>query len=84
MAFIQEATLIYPNGNVQTIDDAVVPSKPVSPNTNFNIMLAFILGLIVTIGWSFMNEYLDKSVKNEEDVNKYVGLPIMGIIPKGI
>jgi capsular polysaccharide biosynthesis protein len=81
-SFIEESTRIYPNGNIQTIDEAVVPKTPVSPNVALNIIIASLLGLIMSIGLSFTFDHLDNTIKGKNDIDRYIGLPVMGIIPK--
>jgi capsular exopolysaccharide synthesis family protein len=40
------------------------------------------LGLFLAIGLVFLIEYLDRSVKGQEDVEKVLGLPFLGMVPK--
>ena len=39
------------------------------------------MGLMIGIGISFLWEYLDRSLRTEEDVRKYLGLPVLSVIP---
>jgi capsular exopolysaccharide synthesis family protein len=39
-------------------------------------------GLILGVGFALFQEYLDNSIKEPEDVNKYLNLPTLGMIPK--
>lgn len=83
-AFIKEATRIFPDGNVQTIDAAIVPKSPISPNKRLNVAIAFFLGLMLSVGLAFLMEFMDNTLKSESEVEKYVGLPVIGVIPKNI
>ena len=67
--------------DVQVIDIAAVPEKPVSPKKGLNTVVGAILGLFVGIGLAFMLEYLNKSVNNADDVREYLDLPVLGSIP---
>ncbi|MFC2165966.1 polysaccharide biosynthesis tyrosine autokinase, partial [Acidobacteriota bacterium] len=67
--------------NVRIADRAEVPLRPSSPKKKMNIALALLLGLFGGVGLAFLFEYLDNSVKNFEDVEKYSGLPTLGIVP---
>ncbi|MCX7884258.1 MAG: Wzz/FepE/Etk N-terminal domain-containing protein [Caloramator sp.] len=80
--FIREAMRLYPTGNVQIIDNAAMPNRPVKPNKKLNVAIAFVLGLIISLGIVFLIEYMDNTIKTEEDVEKYLDIPIIGIIPK--
>ncbi len=81
-AFIQESKRIYPSENVQVMDAAQVPQKPIKPKKALNLAIAFFIGLIVSIGLTFILEYTDNTVKTEEDVNRYLGIPVIGVVPK--
>jgi uncharacterized protein involved in exopolysaccharide biosynthesis len=41
-----------------------------------------IIGLLLGIGLSFLFEYFDKTIKNPDDIEQYLGLPVLGTIPK--
>ncbi|WP_337103080.1 YveK family protein [Paenibacillus sp. YIM B09110] len=55
---------------------------PVAPNPIMNIAVAFILALMASVGISFLLDYLDETIKNEEDVEMLLGLPVLTSIPK--
>lgn len=67
--------------NVQVIDPAQVPTGPVSPRPMLNIAIAGLVGLIIGVLIVFLKDYLDNSIKTQEDVEKYLGLPVLGNIP---
>ena len=67
--------------SVTILDYAVIPSRPVSPRIPLNIAIALVVGLMVAAGLVFLLEYLDNTVKTPEDVQEYLGLPVLGIIP---
>lgn len=67
--------------NVQIIDEAELPRSPVSPDKKRNIIMGLVIGLAVGAGIVFLVEYLDNTVKTPEDVQKYLGLPVIGTIP---
>jgi len=67
--------------SVRIADRAEIPLYPSSPKKKLNIALALLLGLFGGVVLAFLFEYLDNSVKNFEDVEKYAGLPTLGIVP---
>lgn len=67
--------------NVQLVDGASVPQKPASPKPLLNIAVAFFVGLMLSIGIVFLLEYLDNTVKDEEELTKLLGIPVIGVIP---
>ena len=64
------------------MDRAIVPINPISPNKKLNLAIAFFLGLMISVGIVFLLEYLDSTIKTESDVEKYLDLPVLGVIPK--
>jgi capsular polysaccharide biosynthesis protein len=80
-SFIEEATRIFPNGNVQIIDEVITPQKPVSPNKMLNIILTFLAGLMASLGLVFFIEMFDNTIKSEEDIEKCLGIIVVGIVP---
>lgn len=66
--------------NVQVIDVAETPVNPIKPNKTMNVAIGFVLGLMLGLGIVFMIEYLDNTIKTANDVEKYLGLPVIGTI----
>lgn len=83
-AFMVEAKRIFPEGNIQIIDPAGIPNGPISPQKKKNVMIAFLLGLMVSGGISFLLEFLDNTLKNESAVERIIGLPVIGVIPRDV
>jgi capsular polysaccharide biosynthesis protein len=67
--------------NVQILDSAQLPMGPFSPKPLLNTVVAFSLGLMVSVGLAFLLEFLDNTVKTEEDIGKLIGVPVIGVIP---
>ena len=79
--FIVTAKELVPNGNVRVIEEVELPKNSVSPNKKMNIAIAFLLGLMVSVGLVFLLEYLDNTYKNKEQLEKDLGIPVLGAIP---
>lgn len=80
--FIEESQKIYPTDNINVMDAAKLPEKPVKPKKVLNIAIAFFIGLMGSMGVAFMLAYMDNTIKTEEDVDKFLQLPVLGVIPK--
>ncbi|MDF2520154.1 MAG: hypothetical protein K0R84_782 [Clostridia bacterium] len=80
--FKRKAVELIEVDNVQVIDVAEVPEEPIKPNKLTNIAIGFILGFMVSLGLVFLIEYLDSTIKTPEDVEKYLGAAVIGVIPK--
>nr|WP_254908712.1 Wzz/FepE/Etk N-terminal domain-containing protein [Clostridium tyrobutyricum] len=82
-SFISESKKVFPTGgDIQIMDRAQIPNKPVKPKKTLNVAIAFFLGLIVSVGISFLLEYQDNTIKTEDDIDRYLELPVIGVIPK--
>ena len=68
------------NVNVLNLAEVGVNPQPVSPNLTMNIAIAFVLGAMVGVGIAFLLEYLDTTIKTEEDIENILGLPVIGTI----
>ena len=79
--FIKTAKDLVPNGNVRVIEAVEMPKSPVSPNKVMNIAIAFLLGLMVSVGLTFLLEYLDNTYKSKEQLENELELPVLGVIP---
>lgn len=75
-----------PRTPVELVDPAESSpnDRPVSPNYYLNIFLSLVLGLGSGIGLAYFIEYLDTSVKTVNDVERYLGLPVIGVIPQKV
>jgi len=67
--------------SVSIVDKAVTPEVPVKPNKKLNILIAFVVGLMASVGLVFILEYLDNTVKTSADIEKLLGIPVLGVIP---
>ncbi len=67
--------------NVHVVEEAVVPKVPVAPRKARNILLAAVVGLFLSLGLPFFLEYYDTSIRTPDEVELYLGLPTVGVIP---
>jgi capsular polysaccharide biosynthesis protein len=67
--------------NVEILDKAQMPTSPDSPKPKLNMAIAFLLGLMVSAGVIFLLEYLDNTIKTPDDIEKLLGIPVIGTIP---
>lgn len=68
------------NVNVLSPAIAMENPSPIKPNKMLNIAIALVLGLMVGVGLAFLFEYLDTTVKTEQDIEELIGLPIIGLV----
>ncbi|MGQ0419658.1 YveK family protein, partial [Bacillus sp. HC-Mk] len=75
---------------IMNVDNVTVLSKaevaenlsPIKPRPMLNVAIAFVVGLMASVGLAFLLEYLDNTVKKEEDVENLLGLPVLGIVAR--
>ncbi|QAA32012.1 YveK family protein [Clostridium manihotivorum] len=77
----KESMEIYNRDNVKLVDEAVAPTSPDSPRPLLNIAVALFVGLMLSVGLVFLIEYLDNTVKDEEELSRLLEVPVIGVIP---
>ncbi|KAB7707408.1 capsular biosynthesis protein [Bacillus aerolatus] len=55
-------------------------AAPVKPKPLLNIAIALVVGLMTGVGLAFLLEYMDNTIKSEQDVEKLLGLPVLGSV----
>lgn len=59
-------------------------SSPAKPRVMLNLSLGGIIGLLFGLGLAFALEYMDTSVKSLDDVERFLGVPVLAVIPKDV
>ncbi|MED4254037.1 Wzz/FepE/Etk N-terminal domain-containing protein [Priestia megaterium] len=80
--FKKEVPKIMNVDNVSVLSKATLgeSASPVKPQPLLNIAIAIVVGLIVGIGLSFLLEYLDNTLKTEQDIENILDLPVIGVV----
>ncbi len=60
--------------------DVKANQAPIKPNKLLNMAIALVVGLMIGVGISFLLEYLDNTLKTEQDIEKLLELPVLGSI----
>ncbi len=66
---------------VRTVYEADVPGGPSAPNAQRNAILGGLIGLVLAIAIFAVIFMLDDTIRTEDDVTHYLGLPVLGVIP---
>lgn len=67
--------------NVRVMEEATVPGAPIRPRKTANVTTAGIVGLVLGLALAVALEYFDTTVKSTDDVERYLGLPVIAIVP---
>ena len=76
------AQLIGMNNNVAVLDRAIQPRVPVAPRKFLWLTVGSLLGLISAVGAVLFLDYFDNTVRTPEDVEQYLGLALLAVVPK--
>lgn len=76
--------LEIPSTPVEVVETAVEPRSPFSPSWTLNILASIFGGLFLGVALAYFIEYMDTSVKTIDDVERFLGLPVLGIIPQRV
>ena len=79
--FKKEAKRITKANDIQVIDKAILPQSPIKPNKMMNITIAAALGAMIGLFVVFLIEYLDNKLKTPQDIEKHLGLSVLGVVP---
>lgn len=65
----------------QVVENGNVAEDPATPNKKKNCLIGGLFGIVVTSGIFIALHLLDDSIKNADDVEKYLKLSVLGSIP---
>ncbi|MDT0672416.1 YveK family protein [Staphylococcus chromogenes] len=68
--------------NVTILSDADNTAEKVSPKSVLNIVVALFLGLIIALLYIFIKELTDTRIKDEQDIEDHLKLPVLGTIKR--
>lgn len=68
-------------GSVEIVSPAETDKRPVSPNVFLNTIIALCTGILISVLISFLIESLSNKFYSDEDIQKYLNLTVLGIIP---
>lgn len=80
--FQKEISYIMRIDNVTILNEAKhnENAEPVKPNSMLHLAIAFVVSLMVALGLVFLLEYMDDTIKSEEDVLQVLELPTLAVI----
>jgi len=67
--------------NIRLVDEAQVPLSPIKPKKKLNILLGIIAGFVLGFAVAMAVEFLDQSIRTQEDVENKLKLPFLSTVP---
>ena len=80
--FSEEVQRIVKASGVEVIDKAILPTNPIKPNKKMNVLIAMVLGVMVSVFIIFLIEALNTKIKEPKDIEEKLGIPVYGVVPK--
>jgi capsular exopolysaccharide synthesis family protein len=80
----EEANLDITKSAAYIGQKAEMETTPTKPRVMLNLTLGAIMGLLFGVGLAFALEYMDTSVKTIDDVERFLGVPVLAVIPQNV
>ncbi|GGI16696.1 YveK family protein [Gottfriedia solisilvae] len=81
-AFVNQIPQILGFKDTRVLSEGQINSNPINDDLLKNILLGLLVGLIAGVGYVFLLDFLDDSVRSEQDVEVLIGIPVLGVISK--
>lgn len=81
--FSEEVKELLNVNNVSVISPAAIVDDPlpVGPNVLLNTVIASLIGLLFGISWAFLLNYMNTTIKDDQDVEDLLNIPVLAMIP---
>ena len=70
--------------NIKIVEKATVPIQPLSSKNTLKMALSVVIGCSIGIGFAFIRDYFDTSLKDIDEVEHYLQIPCLSVIPRSI
>jgi len=68
--------------NVSVLDAATEPRYPIRPRKKLNLLIGAMLGMFFGLSTAFFLDYLDNTFRTPDDIEKYLNLAVLAVVPK--
>ncbi|MBA2954564.1 polysaccharide biosynthesis tyrosine autokinase [Nocardioides sp. CGMCC 1.13656] len=63
------------------VEAAALPSAPVSPRPNLNLLIGLLAGLLLGFGYAMVRNQLDRRLRSATEIEREFGVPVAGTVP---
>lgn len=67
--------------NVQVVDEPTLPDRRSFPKLKLSLVLATILGLLISSGIVILKELMNNTIHSVEDIKQLLDLTVLGVVP---
>lgn len=67
--------------NIRIVDEALVPGAPSRPSLRNNLTAGLAAGLFLGMGLALGLQWLDRTIKRPEEIERLLGLPVLATVP---
>ena len=67
---------------VKVVEEATVPSSPVRPEKRKIAGIGTLLGMFLGVGLIFARDFLDNTLKDRNEVERYLHLDVLAVVPR--
>jgi len=75
---VREQTIV---ASAYIMEKAWPSNTPIRPDKAQTVVLSAMIGLLVGVGFAFLQEFMDDRVNTTDDIERVVGLPTLGVVP---
>jgi tyrosine-protein kinase Etk/Wzc len=68
--------------NIQVVDPAITPVKPVKPRKILNLIFGLVLGTVIAVGITFVRESVDTRLRSRDELSELTGVPVLATVPR--
>jgi capsular exopolysaccharide synthesis family protein len=69
------------SSNIHIVDEARPPVDPYWPRPKLHLALGLIMGSVLAVSLAFLTEYMDNTLKTPDEIEEFLTLPSLGVIP---
>jgi len=69
------------SSNVRIVDEALVPGSATHPSLRKDVGAGMMAGLLLGLGAALLLQFLDRTIKSAEELERLLGLPVLAVIP---